>query len=404
MFHNKTLSRVATAKIKKALETTLSNINLKKSKSPILNLKSKTNIRPETSNNFISFNSLKMKIISIYSKTFNSKENKLMLSKEKIRAKLLKLLSNSIILNEEELKEYKEQFKIKKQIKKRNKITLKDMHFSLPSNTFSNPNFIYRYEDIYETPMEFIKKNFSKEEMKIMIHDPIYFHLNKPPLNNANLKLHFSLTSKIDFEDEIKDKNKVLEIFNISKCNLSKKKIQRINSVCNIDSKNNNYFNFNFNFNKKSLTNFNTLKTLKSRNEKKLNIITTLSSSNINKNSNISHNKSNNNINNNKNNINNNKNNINNNFNNNNNDDNNILKEIVKKNKIKNYQNTFKDYEYRKKNYLNDRQYERNKKHFLLYKMNYIQMQKIKKSIEDKNIIRKTIDNLEREYSKKKIL
>ncbi len=31
-------------------------------------------------------------------------------------------------------------------------------------------------------------------------------------------------------------------------------------------------------------------------------------------------------------------------------------------------------------------------------------MQKIKKSIEDKNIIRKTIDNLEREYSKKKIL
>ena len=381
MFHNKTLSRVATAKIKKALETTLSNINLKKSKSPILNLKSKTNIRPETSNNFISFNSLKMKIISIYSKTFNSKENKLMLSKEKIRAKLLKLLSNSIILNEEELKEYKEQFKIKKQIKKRNKITLKDMHFSLPSNTFSNPNFIYRYEDIYETPMEFIKKNFSKEEMKIMIHDPIYFHLNKPPLNNANLKLHFSLTSKIDFEDEIKDKNKVLEIFNISKCNLGKKKIQRINSVCNIDSKNNNYFNFNFNFNKITLSNLNSLKTIKSRNEKKLNNISAFPFTNVNKKIIISNNNQN--------------------YNHKNN-----LKEIVKKNKIKykNYQNTFKDYENRKKNYLNDRQYERNKKYFILDKMNYIQMQKIQKSIEDKNIIRTTINNLERVYSKKKIL
>ena len=386
MFHNKTLSRVATAKIKKSLETTLSNIKLKKSKSPILNLKSKTDIRPETANNFITFHSLKMKIISIYSKTFNSKDNKLILSKEKIRAKLLKLLSNSIILNEEEIQQYKEQFRSKKQIKKRKKIIVKDMHFSLQSNTFSNPNFIYRYEDIYETPMEFIKKNFSKEEIQIMIHDPIYFHLDKPPLNNANLKLHISLSSKIDFEDEIKDKNKVLEIFNFPKINLDNKKIQRINSDSNIDNNSDCSFNFNFdfNFNKKSIHNLNSLKTFKSRNEKKVNI-TTLPSSNINKKIIISNNNNNNNTS----------------YNNNN-----KLKEIIKKNKIKdkNYENTFKDYEYRKKTYLNDRQYERNKKYFLLDKMNYIQMQKIQKSIEDKNIIRRTINKLEREYSKKKII
>ena len=117
MFHSKTLSRIATAKIRKTLETTLSNIKLKKSKSPILDLKSKTNKRTETANNFISSHSLKMKIISIYSKTFNPKETKLFLSKEKIRAKLLKLLSNSIILNEDEIKEYKAQFNTKKEKK-----------------------------------------------------------------------------------------------------------------------------------------------------------------------------------------------------------------------------------------------------------------------------------------------
>ncbi len=346
MFHNKTLSRVATAKIKKALETTLSNINLKKSKSPILNLKSKTNIRPETSNNFISFNSLKMKIISIYSKTFNSKENKLMLSKEKIRAKLLKLLSNSIILNEEELKEYKEQFKIKKQIKKRNKITLKDMHFSLPSNTFSNPNFIYRYEDIYETPMEFIKKNFSKEEMKIMIHDPIYFHLNKPPLNNANLKLHFSLTSKLAFEEEIKNKNKDIQMFVIPKINIDKK--------TTVEHKKNFSERLNINAVKKS------------RNEKKLDLLGTLPISNKKIN---------------------------------------FTKIDFKKKEIKSksYQNTFREYENRKKTYLNDRQYERNKKYFLLDKMNDAQKKKNQKLMEDKNIIRKTISNIEKIYSKKKI-
>ena len=385
MFHSKTLSRIATAKIRKTLETTLSNIKLKKSKSPILDLKSKTNKRTETANNFISSHSLKMKIISIYSKTFNPKETKLFLSKEKIRAKLLKLLSNSIILNEDEIKEYKAQFNTKKQIKKRKKIKLTEynnsMHFTSPQNIFSNPNYIYRYEDIYETPMEFIKKNFSKEEIQIMIHDPIYFHLDKSPLRNANLKLHFSLTSKIDFEDEIKDKNKVIEMFNIPKNNLDSKKIQRINSDSNIDCKNNNYLNFNFNFNKITLSNLNSLKTIKSRNEKKLNNISALPFTNVNKKIIISNNNQN--------------------YNHKNN-----LKEIVKKNKIKykNYQNTFKDYENRKKNYLNDRQYERNKKYFILDKMNYIQMQKIQKSIENKNIIRTTINNLERVYSKKKIL
>lgn len=345
-FEKKHISRAATAKLRKTLESTINNLKIKeKEEPPIENLKVK--IRPETANNYVSSHSLKMKINSIYSKMQNqSKNTKLNLEKGKIRSKLLKLLHNSIILNDEKIKEYEEEFKNTFQKKKKKRIENNLMHFSPLPNSFSNPDFIYRYEDIYETPMEFIKKNFNINEIKIMIQDPVFFHLDKIPLNNANLKLHFSLTSKLAFEEEIKNKNKDIQMFVIPKINIDKK--------TTVEHKKNFSERLNINAVKKS------------RNEKKLDLLGTLPISNKKIN---------------------------------------FTKIDFKKKEIKSksYQNTFREYENRKKTYLNDRQYERNKKYFLLDKMNDAQKKKNQKLMEDKNIIRKTISNIEKIYSKKKI-
>ena len=60
-----------------------------------------------------------------------------------------------------------------------------------------------RFEDLHMTPEEFLNKNFTKEEIEIMIKNANYFKLNKEPLKEWDLNINLTLKDSLNKEDEI---------------------------------------------------------------------------------------------------------------------------------------------------------------------------------------------------------
>ena len=88
------------------------------------------------------------------------------------------------------------------------------------------------------TPEEFLNKNFTKEEIEIMIKNANYFKLNKEPLKEWDLSINFTLKDSLDKEEKLSLKNKS-NIRLKQKSNTKK----RINHIQTSTPKNNNYIN-----------------------------------------------------------------------------------------------------------------------------------------------------------------
>ena len=79
-------------------------------------------------------------------------------------------------------------------------------------STKMNPDLIKcekgtnRYEDVFLTPKEFLKKYFSPEEIIIIMRDPIYFGLDKEPFKGCHVKTTYSLTDTLNKETKHKKK------------------------------------------------------------------------------------------------------------------------------------------------------------------------------------------------------
>ena len=68
---------------------------------------------------------------------------------------------------------------------------------------FRNERITRRFEDLYMTPQEFLNKNFTKEEIEIMIKNGNYFKLNKEPLKDWDLNINLTLKDSLNKEDEL---------------------------------------------------------------------------------------------------------------------------------------------------------------------------------------------------------
>ena len=72
---------------------------------------------------------------------------------------------------------------------------------------FSKIKPMYRYQDIYYSPLEFMNKNFTQSEILLFKTSPQYFGLNKFPFVNSNFEFSPTLLSKLNFEDNTTTKN-----------------------------------------------------------------------------------------------------------------------------------------------------------------------------------------------------
>ena len=152
-----------------------------------------------------------------------------------MRAKLLKAVKQNIVLKKNKYDEYNEKFntgnkslsnKIKYRKQKHklfdnsfSKINRNDSDDKIKNekpdfNSFKYPELFSTYQvttfyhDFHYTPMELIKKVFSKEERKIVDLDPVFFRLNKEPFSGITKNLRFNLKDKLNEEDKIKQERK----------------------------------------------------------------------------------------------------------------------------------------------------------------------------------------------------
>ena len=282
---NKIFSKKEVEKIQKVLKHTLNNIKLNEDKKNYKslpnkksNLYSNRTINKNNNNNKLkhiknnrSFSShnfsnlIKNKQINKFynenqfeEATFQEMQNKF--KKMKLRAKFVKLVQNSIILQKSQVLLYNYMFKknnknnessssSSESEKQNNNNNNKRMIITKQSNYFSIINNSNRYEDVYKTPYEFIKKNFTFEEQRMLISDPKYFFLNRPPFKGIEIKLMYNLSDKINEEE----KNKKKKIIKLSK-NI---KLFKNNKENNKENNNNNNNKIKFNFSLSSFDNNN---------------------------------------------------------------------------------------------------------------------------------------------------
>ena len=282
---NKIFSKKEVEKIQKVLKHTLNNIKLNEENKNYnslpnkkSNLYSNRTINKNNNNNKLkhiknnrSFSShnfsnlIKNKQINKFynenqfeEATFQEMQNKF--KKMKLRAKFVKLVQNSIILQKSQVLLYNYMFKknnnnnessssSSESEKQNNNNNNKRMIITKQSNYFSIINNSNRYEDVYKTPYEFIKKNFTFEEQRMLISDPKYFFLNRPPFKGIEIELMYNLSDKINEEE----KNKKKKIIKLSK-NI---KLFKNNKENNKENNNNNNKKIKFNFSLSSFDNNN---------------------------------------------------------------------------------------------------------------------------------------------------
>ena len=130
------------------------------------------------------------------------------------------------------------------------KINSKKMFYLINNfpNFFSEIKPSFRYEDCSYTPLEFLIKYFTKEELILIKSSPDYFGLKKLPFKNSDFEFYPTLLSRIENEENGKDLdnskriekfvdnkynkinikneiNKIKKVFNQRKQNIVKKKL-----------------------------------------------------------------------------------------------------------------------------------------------------------------------------------
>ena len=441
---NKIFSKKEVEKIQKVLKNTLNNIKLNEDKknynslpnkksnlysNRIINknnnnkLKNIKNNRSFSSHNFS--NLIKNKQINKFynenqfeEATFQEMQNKF--KKMKLRAKFVKLVQNSIILQKSQVLLYNYMFKknnnnnesssssSESEKQNNNNNNNKRMIITKQPNYFSIINNSNRYEDVYKTPYEFIKKNFTFEEQRMLISDPKYFFLNRPPFKGVDFNLMYNLTDKINEEEKSKKKKIIKLSKNIKLVKNNKennnnniKKIKFNFSLSTFDNNNENQI---FSYSNKNINNIN-FRPASSRNKiytnLKLNLKPLLSINSLeNKNyfkiysskklistpvstTNFSNSIKNSSLNNQKISF-------------------NSFFKSDKKIIKKNYETKFKEFNERRQNYLNDKQYLINKKHYFYDKLKNKHTEKMKQNKEDNYKISHIVRDLQKIFLNKK--
>ena len=138
-------------------------------------------------------------------------EMKIKLNKKLLKGRLRTALSKHLVINKEMLTDLNKLYKNEEEKKddnvndnKNNKKKSKDFQYiSHYSGCFSKIRPPFRYEDYYFSPLELLKKYFTKEEMIMLKSSPRYFGLNKFPFKNSDFKFNKNLLSKLNYEDNI---------------------------------------------------------------------------------------------------------------------------------------------------------------------------------------------------------
>ena len=138
-----------------------------------------------------------------------------------MRAKLLKAMKTNIVLKKKDFDEYNNKYykgmrllsdKLKKKKRKINydcsdsDDNINDMPNFISIKTpdiFSEYEYTSLFQDYFCTPIELIKKIFNYDEQKIIKLDPIFFRFNREPFLGLQKNMGFNLKDKINEEDRI---------------------------------------------------------------------------------------------------------------------------------------------------------------------------------------------------------
>ena len=246
-----------------------SNINISNNKKRSFN-KLKIKSRNETLN-FISLNYIrKLKsdnknIITHYSnKKYLNQIKKDIEFKHDLKGRLIKKLSNNLVLTKNDVKSLNEIYDdsyLKKEIED---LKIKNSSFrgknKINITTNKSPGLIYseinlnRYQDVYVTPKEFLENNFSDKEIFTILKDPSYFHIDRYPFNETEFSVKTKLKDVLNEEEKTKKKMKIKKL--IRHNNLSTINNNSIINNNNID-KNYKFFTIEKNKDKKIIKNNN---------------------------------------------------------------------------------------------------------------------------------------------------
>ena len=149
-------------------------------------------------------------------------ENELKKKKKELKGRLLTALSKHLVINKDTYNLYNYLFKnddssedIKlKDEENDTKFNKKKMFNSIihSSNLFSEFKPSFRYEDYYHSPLDFMIKYFTKEEIKLLKSSPDYFGINKLPFKNSDFEYYPTLLSKLEHEQKGEDSDKSAKI------------------------------------------------------------------------------------------------------------------------------------------------------------------------------------------------
>ena len=152
-------------------------------------------------------------------------ENDMKKKKKELKGRLLTALSKHLVINKDTYNKFNYLFKNEDSYedkilkdeendKKNNKMKMFNSN-NHPSSLFSELKPSFRYEDYYHSPLEFVIKYFTKEEIKLLKSSPEYFGINRLPFKNSDFEYYPTLLSKLEHEKngEDSDKSKKIEKF-----------------------------------------------------------------------------------------------------------------------------------------------------------------------------------------------
>ena len=143
-------------------------------------------------------------------------EEQIKKKKKELKARLLTALSKDLVLNKGSFNYYNKVFK-DEDVKKVDDIIPKKKdkkkifyYIKHHPDIFSKSKPPFRYEDYYYSPLEFLTKYFSKEELILLKSSPEYFGLDRLPFKNSDFEFNPTLLSKLEYEENSGDENKLI--------------------------------------------------------------------------------------------------------------------------------------------------------------------------------------------------
>lgn len=189
----------------------LNNKNHKKNKNKINRSSSAPLIIPKKDMINISINPAMKELLE--------QEEEMKKRKKILKARLITALARHLVINKESYNYYNYMFKDELDpeekllreliIKKVNQ--KKIFHFiKRYPELFSISKPPYRYEDYFFSPLELLTKYFTKEDLILLISSPEYFGLARRPFKNSDFEFNPTLLSKLEYEENFGNYNKLI--------------------------------------------------------------------------------------------------------------------------------------------------------------------------------------------------